>query len=178
MYQEGSILLRPMEENDLNASLKWINDPELALLVNRFSPVAFENHLQWYKKNISDPTKVMFAIDNVTMKKYIGNCALINIDHRNQKAELWIYLDKQARGNQCGKDTLTALLRYGFEKLNLNRIYLYVMDYNKPAVEFYKKLGFSTEGIFREDYFMDGKFCDTVHMSILRREFNVNKQVK
>jgi len=171
MYKEGKVILRALEEEDLKKSIFWVNDEETARLINRFSPVAYSNHLKWYQSVINDHTKAIFAIDKDQEREYIGNCALINIDHRNQKAELWIYLSKSVQGKGIGTDAVKCLLKYAFNKLNLNRVYLYVMDYNICAIDFYKKLGFKEEGRFRENVFTDGKFCDTVHMAILRSEF-------
>ena len=171
MYKHGNIVLRSFEESHLEKTLQLVNDPDIATQINRVSPVTYTNHIKWYQNIINDCTKTIFAIETVDSKEHIGNCALIDIDHKNQKAELWIYLDKSIQGKGYGADAINGLLGYAFGKLNLNRVYLYVMDYNNNAINFYIKLGFKKEGLFRENMFMDGKLHDTVHMAILRREF-------
>ena len=172
MYTEGNVVLRPMQEEDLKKSLDWVNDAHTARAVNRFSPVSYANHLNWFHSIINDPKRTVFAIDSDN-GSYIGNCGFNDIDFRNRKAELWIYLDKNATGKGYGLNATTDLIKYGFNKLNLNRIYLYVMEYNKPAISLYKKIGFEQEGVFKEDVYMDGKYENTVHMALLRKNFKL-----
>ena len=172
MYKEGNIVLRAMQEEDLKKSIGWVNDADTARAINRFSPVSYANHLNWFHSIINDPKKTVFAIDSED-GEYVGNCGLSDIDFRNRKAELWIYLSKESTGKGYGLNATTALIKYGYNKLNLNRIYLYVMGYNNPAISLYKKLGFEHEGVFKENFYIDGKYEDTVHMALLRKNFKL-----
>ena len=40
MISEGRIRLRALEEGDLERTRAWVNDPEVARLVNRLTPAA------------------------------------------------------------------------------------------------------------------------------------------
>ncbi len=42
------------------------------------------------------------------------------------------------------------LLKYAFYEMNLHRIGLDVISYNKAAIKLYKKMGFQEEGCMRE----------------------------
>jgi len=172
MYKEENIVLRAMQEEDLKKSIGWVNDPDTARAVNRFSPVSYANHEKWFHSIINDPKRTVFAIESDD-GKYVGNCGFNDIDFRNRKAELWIYLCKESTGKGYGLNATTALIKYGYNKLNLNRIYLYVMGYNKPAISLYKKIGFEQEGVFKENFYVDGKYEDTVHMALLRNNFKL-----
>jgi RimJ/RimL family protein N-acetyltransferase len=68
-----------------------------------------------------------------------------------------------------------ALCRFGFERLNLNRIHLYTPVYNQRAVALYEKVGFKTEGVLRQDVFQDGQYHDAVVMGLLRQEFSPSR---
>lgn len=151
-------------------TLKWVNDPQLMLMVNRVKLVTETEHWQWYEKVVKD--SFIFAIE--VGGKHIGNCCLkdVNADGRSRKAELWIYIgDKKTRGKGYGEQAMRLLLDYAFNALNLNRIYLYSMAHNKPAYNLYRKLGFKHEGVRRQDVFINGKYCDTVFMGILKKEW-------
>jgi RimJ/RimL family protein N-acetyltransferase len=90
-----------------------------------------------------------------------------------RKAELWMYLgDRDAWGKGYGTEVCVALCRFGFERLNLNRIHLYTPVYNQRAVALYEKVGFKTEGVLRQDVFQDGQYYDAVVMGLLRQEFS------
>ena len=69
---------------------------------------------------------------------------------------------------------LIPLVRHGFETLNLNRIWLYVFEDNPRAIHVYEKVGFKREGLLRQDRFHEGHYWDTILMSILREEWDVD----
>lgn len=172
MISEGRILLRPLEEGDLERTRGWVNDPEVARLVNRVLPVCATEHREWYRRVLADERQVIFAVEILAEGTHIGNCGLKGIDPRVRKAELWMYLgDKSAWGKGYGTETCRALCRYGFERLNLHRIHLYTPVYNGRAVALYEKIGFVREGLLRQDVFQDGQHQDAVLMGMLRHEF-------
>jgi len=172
MITEGRIRLRALEEGDLERTRTWVNDPEVARLVNRVLPVTGVEHREWYQRVVSDRHQVIFAVEVIADATHVGNCGLKGIDPRVRKAELWMYLgDRASWGKGYGTEACIALCRFGFERLNLDRIHLYTPVYNERAVALYEKVGFKTEGVLRQDVFQDGQSYDAVVMGLLRHEF-------
>jgi len=64
------------------------------------------------------------------------------------------------------------LMRLGFDKMNLHRLWLHVHDYNQRAIASYEKCGFKREGVLREDHFARGEYHDTIVMGILESEYH------
>ena len=62
------------------------------------------------------------------------------------------------------------VVRYAFETLNLNRVWLHVYEDNKGAIRAYEKVGFKTEGVLRQDSFRRGRYGNTVMMGILEAD--------
>ena len=173
MAKNKRINLRPYESSDVHDTLKWINDQEIKKAINRVLPVSLFEHNEWYKRVIQDKSQVIFAIDSVADKKYIGNCGLKKIDSVVRKAEMWIYIGANGYEAQgIGNEVTLKLLQYGFNYLNLNRIYLYVAEYNKKALNLYEKIGFTQEGVFRQDIFTEGKYHNKIWLSVLKTEFD------
>jgi RimJ/RimL family protein N-acetyltransferase len=65
------------------------------------------------------------------------------------------------------------MIHYGFRSLDLNKIYLDVAKNNRAAIALYQKSGFSTEGIFKEHCFIQGKYRDVLRMSLLRKNYQL-----
>jgi RimJ/RimL family protein N-acetyltransferase len=63
------------------------------------------------------------------------------------------------------------LVRFGFEQMNLNRIYLRVFENNERGVHLYNKVGFQHEGRWRQAEYRHGRYQDLLWMSILRQEW-------
>lgn len=170
MIKLDNIILNIFEEKHLEQTLKWVNDLVIMACINRVLPVTMSEHKEWYQNIIRDKRQVIFAIEDAGDGSHLGNCGLKDIDLRSKKAELWIYLGKDNISKGKGKNAVDALVRYGFDYLNLNRIYLYTLDFNKKAIRAFGKSGFLQEGVFRQDVYINGEYHDTVRMAVLRDE--------
>ena len=62
------------------------------------------------------------------------------------------------------------LVDYAFERLGLRKISSGAAIANGASVGTLKKLGFKEEGTLREQYYMDGTYCDVVIMGLFRHE--------
>jgi RimJ/RimL family protein N-acetyltransferase len=67
---------------------------------------------------------------------------------------------------------MRLMLKFGFETLNLNRIFLRVYEYNQRAIRSYEKAGFVLEGKLRQARYQAGKYHDEYIMSVLRSEWD------
>ena len=74
-------------------------------------------------------------------------------------------------GEGIWKRSDLSYLKICFYELNLHRVGLDVISYNKAAIELYKKMGFRMEGCMREAVQRDGKCFDRIIMGILRDEW-------
>ena len=70
-----------------------------------------------------------------------------------------------------GTDTLHALLRFLFLKMNLNRVQLDTWSGNTRAIRAYEKCGFVLEGRLRQNEYIDGQYHDTILMGLLREDY-------
>ena len=88
------------------------------------------------------------------------------------KAELWrIYIaDPALRGKGYGKQAMEAVMKYCFEDLKLERLYLDHYTGN-PASKLYLSLGFTYEGVLRRNCRKNGKLYDVHLMSMLKEEY-------
>ncbi|WP_416196935.1 GNAT family N-acetyltransferase [Pseudomonas sp. Teo4] len=62
-------------------------------------------------------------------------------------------------------------MRHAFMDLNLNRVYLTVLENNARALSLYKKVGFKVEGTLRQAVFKNGEYCNMTQMSILADDY-------
>ena len=170
------IKLRALTRSDLPTTLKWHNQAEIQDLYSGHPfPINEEFENLWYDKFLTSnfPTTV-FGVEHINDKKLIGLFLLKNISMINRSAELAIFIgNTEYKGKGISKEIIRQGLNFGFNKLGLNRIDLKVLEGNNTAINLYKKLGFSEEGVLRQSVFKNGAFKDEIIMSILNTEFNV-----
>lgn len=166
-----SATLRELRESDSNSFFKWINDPALLRLNSSYSPTSFAQHKAWFSSVGQKSDMRIFTIQNENSEP-VGSCSLRNLDWVHRSAELQIRIGEAcSRGKGLGRQAVSELLSFGFDDLNLNRIFLNVFRSNARARAVYEKSGFIVEGTLRHAYFIGGNWEDSILMSILRQEY-------
>jgi len=166
------LYLRPIDLDDTDNILKWRNNPEIRRNLFSSEPVTKEKHLQWLRKLRESTDRKEFIIIRKDGRIPIGTVGLSNIDYQNQKAELGIMIGETAEwGKGFGAEACRLILRFAFEDMKLNKVYLKVFKRNAPAVRIYEKLGFIKEGLLREEIKKDGEYCDIFYMAILKKDW-------
>lgn len=165
------MVLRELRPHDSEAYLRWINDPELVRLNSSYAPVMVPQHESWFSSIGSRSDVRIFTIQDDDGSP-IGSCSLRNIEAIHRSAELQIRIgEAAARGKGFGKRAVAELLDFGFQDLNLNRIFLHVFGTNDRARHVYEKSGFSVEGTLRQAYFIGGHWENSIIMAILNEEY-------
>lgn len=175
----AQVRIRELRKEDSDKYFKWINDRELVLFNSAYSPVSEESHNNWFASVSKNNHIKIFSIvveDQEGQENLIGSCSLRNIDFLSRSAELQIRIGEKVSQNKGYGTIITQkLLEFGFNDLNLNRIYLDVFESNQRAKQVYFNCGFVEEGIKRESAFVDGKFINVIQMSILATDFFAEK---
>jgi UDP-4-amino-4,6-dideoxy-N-acetyl-beta-L-altrosamine N-acetyltransferase len=154
----NQVLLRPLERRHLEKTLEWANDPELMRLLNRAHTVSREEHEQWFAGVQKRGDCCYFAIESDG--SHAGNVWLWDIDARHRRAELRIVMDLHHAGKGAGTEAIRQLCDYAFERLNLHKVYAYVLAINPRARRSFEKAGFMLEGTLREDRWTGESFTD------------------
>ena len=168
------VTLREIARADLPTINRWRQDCDLIdglgaparYITEEVDHAWFENYLR--RRGID----VRCAIVLAERPGLVGLVSLTGIDQINRRAEFHLLIGESAvYGRGIGTIATTQMLRHAFRDLNLNRVFLSVMSYNKAAIRVYEKAGFRLEGVAREAAFKRGRYEDTVEMGILRSEF-------
>lgn len=167
------IYLRPIEREDAPMIAAWINDPEVRTFVRRNRPMNVASEIEFIDRINADETMVALVITLKDGDRAIGVTGLHAIDSRNRSAEFGISIgDKPNWGQGYGKEVTQAMVDHAFGTLNMNRLALFIYDFNERAIRCYEKVGFRREGVLREEHYRDGRYCNTLVMSVLRSEWD------
>ncbi len=176
MYRLGDCVLRRPEPADLEALYEQKNDPAIASLLGGFSTGYSRADLRdWLEHHRQSHDEVLWAIAQMEGDRCVGHVGLYRIDYRIRSAEFAIMIGErtmwgQGLGRACTKFTLS----YGFGELNLNRIYLSVLETNERAIRLYRSIGFHEEGRLRQAQFKQGRYIDVLMMGLLSSEYVID----
>jgi diamine N-acetyltransferase len=180
MFYGKRIRLRRDERDDLPKFVEWLNDPEVRQFISLNLPISQANEEGWFENMLKRPPEEQpFAIEikDQDAWRLVGNCGFFEIDQQVRSAEVGILIgDKSYWNKGYGTEVMRLLLRIGFQSLNLNRIFLRVDQANKGGIRTYEKAGFVYEGRFRQGTYRQGNYEDMLFMSVLREEWQTDKE--
>jgi [ribosomal protein S5]-alanine N-acetyltransferase len=168
------IHLRALEEKDLNDYyLQWLNDEDVCRYNSHAVFPNTESKMRSYFVSLQNQEKnIVLAIIHTDTSKHIGNVSLQNINWISRNAEFAILLgDKDFWGDAYGEESAKLIVGYGFERLNLHRIYCGTLVGNKGMMKLAQKLNMSEEGRRRQAIFKHGEYIDIIEYGVLNTEF-------
>jgi RimJ/RimL family protein N-acetyltransferase len=173
--RDAAVELRALEPRDVDVTVQWRNDPEIRDQVLSFRfPVSHVMEARFIERAIAGEgnSQCVAGIVDLSDHTLCGLVYLRDIDWISRHAAFGMMIgqrDKQGRG--IGRRALRLMLHHGFNVLNLERIYLYVAEYNDRARKLYTAVGFIHEGTLRRHVAFDGRYYGLLVMGMLRNEF-------
>lgn len=168
-------MLREYRESDFEHVKRWVNDREAtANLSPIFDRVQTEPMTRsFFNKALNNELPGhYFVIADRGDERYIGQIDLRTQDDPSRQAGLGLIVpDPANRGQGIGREAMGLILTFAFDTLNLHKVWLNVFVRNIGAIGLYRSLGFSTEGVLRDDVYREGIYLDLMIMSILAREW-------
>jgi RimJ/RimL family protein N-acetyltransferase len=171
--QTERLLLRPITMADRDAffdihsdaeTLKyWSGEPirersEADLLVKREVEMSLqEKCLNW-------------AVALPDSNLLIGKFVLFTFSEQNRRAEVGYILDRRHWGLGYMSEVMSCVLDYAFNVLELHRLEADTDPENAASLALLEKFGFRREGLFRERWYINGKWLDSVMLGLLKQD--------
>ncbi len=166
------IYLRPLEMEDIDSFILWLNDQDVRQYLERMSPLNRIREKEFVENLYKDDRDIVLGIALKENDHLIGNIGLHKVSSPYRRASLGIFIgDKSCWSKGYGTEALRLMLRHGFDQLNLHRIFLTVLSFNARAIRAYEKVGFKKEGALRDHIYRNGTYYDVHYMGILEDEW-------
>jgi RimJ/RimL family protein N-acetyltransferase len=171
------IQLAYFTREDFKPLMEWIAD-ETTLMNwsgSLFNFPLTQSALEWYIEDVNDLKNsdafVYKAIETGT-GEVVGHISLGGVSKKNKAARISrVLVAPQHQGKGYCRQMVTAVLKIGFEQLQLHRIGLGVYDFNKAAISCYQRAGLKIEGVSRDCLLFKTQWWSLVEMSILEEEW-------
>lgn len=171
------LILREVTTEDDRDMLEYLSDQDVVKPMG-LEPFQTESdvwdEINWYKSIYNEGTGIRWGITLKDSGKVIGSCGFLNMLSKHHRAEIGYELSQEHWGKGIASEALEAVVTYGYQHFQLERIEALIEPANFPSQKLVEKQGFKREGLLRHYEFTCGKFDDLYMYSIIKKDFNLN----
>lgn len=167
------LLLRQLRGSDINDVFAYASDPLVAEHTTwrahkaRSDSERFvQSILNLYRTQQVAPWAVVHKAD----QKVIGTCGFGSWQIYHARAEIGYALARPYWGQGLTTEAVTAVINFGFRKMELNRIYAFCLPENIASARVLQKAGMAYEGLLRQYALIKGAHRDLELYAILRSD--------
>ena len=167
-----NIYFSPISLDDIEKYTEMVNDIKVSVGLGSVSYTNITDFESEKEFLTSIKKEKMFAVRLLENDELLGNIGFNSLDMVNRNGALGVFIGNSKHQRKgYGTEALKLILDYGFSFLNLRNISLKVFEYNEPAYNLYKKIGFKEVGRLRKAVEIMGKTYDVIIMDMLKEEF-------
>lgn len=149
------IILREITDVDLENIFSGLSNPKVIKYygISFDSLEATKGQMTWF----AEKKQMWWAIYSLDYQNFYGAGGLNDINHKEKKAEIGLWLLPDFWGMGIMKEVMPLISDYGFNQLKLNRIEGFVETDNKNCKNAMSKLDFQLEKTITDCEIKNGK---------------------
>lgn len=181
MIETSRLMLKGISVENMTCIFENCTKPEIKRILGHRSEEEYLKEESKQKNGYSTYNRkfLLFLLADKTSGMIIGRCGIHNWNAEHRRAEVgYIMEDESYKRKGLMTEAFGAVIAYGFDTLNLNRMEALVGAGNTPSLRLMEKYGFIKEGLLRQHYFTADQYEDSVLFSMLYSEYRnrVDKQ--
>jgi RimJ/RimL family protein N-acetyltransferase len=173
MVEFKNIGIRAIEIDDLIVIQKWRNDENLRQYFREYREFSMSQIKEWYLKMLNDNKFEMFVIVDLNSGEVVGVTGITYIDWVNRHADVHFYIGKSSSwiDEEYSPIAFKLILSYGFNVLNLNKLWAEIYEIDLKKLTFFKSKGFEVDATLRDHYYYNGKYYNSHLLSLLKSDY-------
>lgn len=105
-------------------------------------------------------------------RRHLGNISIWPVSRLTRTGEIGYWVRSDATTHGIATEATAAVVKVGFEDLGYHKLTLRIAIGNRASERVAEKLGFSREGVLREELLIRGRWVDHSLFSLLEREYH------
>ncbi len=169
------LILRKLTLDDVNDIFEYASNHEVPEFLPWETHKTIEDTLAFIKLVEEEFKKFYFIVLGIEIKekkKLIGTIALRNWDKADRCIDIGYVLSKNYWNKGFTTEAVKAVIHFGFEQLNANRIEAHCDEDNTASYRVMEKAGMKYEGTLRKKILIKNKFTSIRFYSIIKEEYN------
>ena len=176
IYETERLYIRDFKLDDLDEFHSLVQNPDIYKYMP-WGPSSEEDTKKFIQMSIKQGSKVprKFFDMPIVLKesRLVMGCVAIRVSSfLHKKADMGYWIKRELWGQGFATEATLGLLRFGFQRLKMNKIYATASPENPASIRVLEKIGMKKEGYLKEDMFIRGEYRDSVLLAILKKEFN------
>lgn len=175
ILETNRLVLREITPEDAESIFNYLSDKEVMKYYG-LEPFQSVNdaldEISWYQSIRENSTGIRWGITLKGKDEVIGSCGYLNIIPQHYRSDIGFELSKDYWGQGIAQESIEAIIKYGFEQLNLQRIQALIEPPNEASQKLVERQGFIKEGLLRNYEFTSGKFDNLYMYSLLKEDFD------
>jgi RimJ/RimL family protein N-acetyltransferase len=163
-----TIQLRTIEEEDTEFLQQTLNDPKVRSSLAATLPRNREQKLDWIESRGDNDGAVLLIQVGA---ESVGTVALNPPNEVWGVAEIAYMVAPDHWGNGYATEAVELICGYAFEERRLNKVYAAPFSTNTASCRVLEKVGFTEEGILREEAFVEGEHVDICRYGLVADEW-------
>ncbi len=175
------LLLRIITKNDADDLFVLRSNKKIMQFIDRPMATSIKDSLEYIEKmetSLKDKNGITWGITLQNNTALIGTIGFWRIVSEHYRAEIGYMLHSNFHGKGIMQEAIETILDYGFRKIKLHSVEANVNPANVASVKLLEKNGFIKEAHFKENYYYNGKFLDSVIYSLLAKNFKLESNPK
>ena len=166
MKRRADVALSQLRLEHAPRMFAWMCDSDVSANIGLKREPSLGRTEEWIARSLSDLSIRAFAI--LLRGEHVGNVVLDFIDASVGSARLSIYVgEAAARGTGVGRAAVALAAEQAFGPLRLHKLWLTVHSRNGAAIKTYLDVGFTIEGVLRDEFVLDGRRLAALRMGLL-----------
>jgi ribosomal-protein-alanine N-acetyltransferase len=174
--ETARLLLREWKRTDWKEVQEYAADPEVVRFMD-WGPNTIDDTMHFVDMSLESQrakprTIFEFAVTEMASGKLIGGCGLRQLPHDKEQADVGYCFNRNFWKKGYATEACRRVVKFGFEELNLHRIYAICDAENFASAAVLKRSGMRPEAHFLKDRKVKGNWRDTLLLAVLREEWS------
>ena len=164
------LVLRRILMEDAQALFEMRSDERVMQFLDRpraKSIADAENLIRLIDHDIENNIGITWGVSLTGTSRLIGTMGFWNITKAHFRAEIGYLLHPDFQGKGLMIESAKKTIDFGFREMGLHSIEANINPNNLRSAKMLENCGFVKEAHFRENYYYDGKFLDSVIYSLI-----------
>ncbi|WNF25192.1 GNAT family protein [Mesobacillus jeotgali] len=173
VIETDRLILKEIIRDDAEDIFKYLSDENVMKYYGLEPFKSIDEAMEeigWYQSIFDEGSGVRWGITLKGHRNVIGSCGFLNKVPQHYRSEIGFELSKEYWGKGIANEALAAVIQYGFEQMNLQRIQALIEPLNLSSQKLVERNGFIKEGLMRNYEYTCGKFDDLFMYSLIKQD--------